>query len=293
MIRAMSRVTVALTLLSTALIVVMVGGPAALASNAPFVDPSAVGYIGFCDLAGNNVTSGSVTSTPFAWKAVASVPPPKAYRGTGQNAALTVFQARQATPPSLWSGDQLTGATYYKDLPTALATYKDLSLETILKEFPPLWHGLYEIRMPVAREGTGTYTTTYAATTIQVTGSTWHVVQGGVVNCKAAKAISEETAISKVPVLPKTVPKHETLTAPTAAPSNRASKAPPTTTTTPSAGQSTAAVSQGSDLISGPLDGVAKSKGISAVLIVVIVLAALLAVGLAGLAGWRLRGGRS
>src|ERR1700685_1919637 len=110
MIGPRSRTTAGLMLLSTVLAGAMVGSSAAATKGAPFVDPSAVGYIGFCDLAGNNVTSGAVTSTPFVWKAVASVPPPKSYRGTGQNAALTIFQARQATPPSLWSGDQLTGA---------------------------------------------------------------------------------------------------------------------------------------------------------------------------------------
>jgi hypothetical protein len=52
-------------------VVVGLGASAeASAGTVPFADPDSDGYIGFCDLAGNNVTSGSVDSAPFVWKAV-------------------------------------------------------------------------------------------------------------------------------------------------------------------------------------------------------------------------------
>ena len=40
-------------------------GTAAEATTAPYTDPNAVGYIGLCNQAGQQITTGSVTSTPF------------------------------------------------------------------------------------------------------------------------------------------------------------------------------------------------------------------------------------
>lgn len=177
--------------------VVLLVGPAAMAAGGgvPFTDPNAHGYIAFCDLAGDNITSGSVTATPFVWKAVSSTSVTPAFSGPGQNVALTVYQPRPGVDPGEWNGDQLTAASFFRKTspPTAVATYKDISLATIVREFPPTWDGLYQLRLESAKLGYGDDSATYPATVIQVTGSRWHVVQGGTLPCGTARATSQET----------------------------------------------------------------------------------------------------
>jgi hypothetical protein len=195
------------------------GSAAASGSGVPFTDPDARGYVALCDLAGNNVTSGKVASAPFVWRAMSSVKTPAGYGGKGQNAALTIYQPRKGVDPGEWNGDQLNGASFFrKDSPPAAgATYKDISLATIVKEYPPTWDGLYQLRMIFARKGYGDYTQTYPATVIQVTGATWHVVQGGTLPCKKAHTISNET-FAGIPVLNPHPSKSQT---PTSAPTNQ------------------------------------------------------------------------
>jgi hypothetical protein len=196
----------------------------AAGSNLPFTDPSAHGYIALCDLAGNNVTGGSVSSSPFVWKAVSSVSAPAGYAGKGQNAALTIYQPHKGVDPGEWNGDQLTAASFYQHNhpPAVAATYKDISLATIVREFPPTWDGLYQLRMIFARKGYGAYSQTYPATVIQVTGTTWHVVQGGTLPCTNARTTSSETFAG----IPVTGPKRTRSQTPTSAPlSQRASLA--------------------------------------------------------------------
>jgi hypothetical protein len=160
----------------------------------PFVDPSAHGYIALCDLDGHNVTSGNIHTHPFVWQAVSSLPAPDGYSGKGQNAGLLMFQPRRGVSPADWNGDELTAATQYKGTkyPAAEATYKDFSLADFIKEFPSGLDGLYQLRMHFAKKNYGVYTQTYPATVIQVTGNTWHVVQGGTTQCKAVVARSTE-----------------------------------------------------------------------------------------------------
>jgi hypothetical protein len=263
-----------------------VASPLAVAGtgSVPFTDSEADGYVGLCDLAGNNVTSGSVDSTPFAWKAVSSVAQPSGYRGNGMNTNLTVYQARKGILPQEWSGDELTGASVFKNAkyPTAVATYKDLSLRTILREYPPQWNGLYELRMSFGRLNYGDYSGGYPATVIQVTGDRWHVVQGGIVNCGAAKAASTETIVSHVPVLPRQ--SKPGLTAATAAPNERASGSTASARGSASPGGANGGLSPVADQpISEPLSGGPGGSGSSAGLVAVLVVAALVVLALAGL----------
>lgn len=174
----------------------LLGSPAeaAAASRALPADSAAQGYVGLCNEAGQNVTGGSVDTRPFIWKAVASTPPPSAYQGHGQNAVLGIFQPRKQTLPIEWGGTSLTAASYYRQraTPAAQATYTDQSLRSVITRYPPKVDGLYVLRMYFGRAGYGTYTASYPATTIQVTGSTWRVVAGGTVNCHHASAVSNE-----------------------------------------------------------------------------------------------------
>lgn len=263
-------------------------GAAEASSSQPFTDPNAIGYIGLCDLSGHNVSSGTLDSSPFVWKAVSSVQPPAAYQGKGQNAGLYIYQARQELPPGDWSGDELTSASYYSNrkAPTAVATYKDLSLKVITTEFPPMWNGLYELRMQFGKANYGIYpTSNYPATIIQVTGSTWHVVSGGLVNCGADAATSLETRTQVVPAVPPTPVKGLT---PTTAPSaDRASSDGPVSAVTPTA-SSHGGSSRRTSLertVSAPLTSsvvLPKHHRTSRLLIAVLVVAALVVAGLIG-----------
>lgn len=171
---------------------------------APFADPNAKGFVALCDQRGNAVTGGRVDARPFVWKAVSSSTPPSGYLGKGENAVLTVYQARDGVDPGNWNGDQLTGASYFTNpkLPTAQATYADLSLAVIVREFPPTWDGLYQLRMAFAKTDYGNYSATYPATVIKVSGNSWHVVSGGTLPCGAAHSVSNESflGIGKKPL---------------------------------------------------------------------------------------------
>jgi hypothetical protein len=280
----LALITLTLAAMSTAMPLAGASG-----TGVPFTDPSAAGYIGFCDLAGHNVTSGSVNSVPFVWKVVSSVQPPKAFRGGGQNADLNIYQARQDLDPGDWTGEGLIGDTQYAAAkePTAVATYKDVSLKSIVLALPPMWDGLYALRMQFGRTGYGIYSATYPMTVIQVTGDRWHVVSGGLVNCSAARGISLETVTGVAHQLPAKPFKDETT--PTAPVSARASSSAPADSSVaikPTPGQLTPAVA---DPISAPLTLAHTGGGVSRIVIAVGGLVVLLLVGLAGLAIGRRR----
>lgn len=192
LVRAAAVVLTSITVLS---------GPAVTASAAVPADPNAHGYIGLCDASGKNVTAGDVRNTPFVWKAVASQSPPANYVGRGQNTVLDIYQVRPGVDSTLWSGDDLTGTSFYLSAkyPAAQATQSDLSLSVITHEFPPMGDGYYELRMFFGKVGFDTYTASYPATFIRVRGNRWSMVQGGQVDCAAAQAKSVEVLVGKVP----------------------------------------------------------------------------------------------
>jgi hypothetical protein len=251
--------------LTVAMVSASVGSARAAGTTVPFKDPAAHGYIALCDLAGNNVTSGSVDSKPFAWKAVSSTPPPAGFGGFRQQAVLEMYQPRKDIPPSLWNGDELTASTYYKSSrhPVVDATYKDFSLANFIKEFPSQVDGLYQLRFHYTKPNAGISTETYPAAVIQVTGSSWRIVQGGTANCspKATIARSSEyyTGVSQLD------PKHSASeTAPTAAPSTQPSVAP-STTANGSASGSASPGHAGDQPISAPVSGAAAPSSSSSV----------------------------
>jgi hypothetical protein len=180
------------------------------------VDPNAKGYIGLCDQSGHNVTSGSLSQHPFVWKAVASVPAPAAVQGRGQNAVLAAYQLRPGVDPGEWSGDFLTGTSFYYNskLPAVVGTTQDNSMAVITAEFPPMENGEYELRMFFASIDGGQYTVTYPATYIQVTGNTWKVLTGGQVDCGAATAKSQGVLMGNVAPAATRAPQATTTTQP-------------------------------------------------------------------------------
>jgi hypothetical protein len=193
--------------------------PAAARAGTPSLpaDPAAHGYIGLCDEHGNNVSGGSIDSAPFVWKAVASVAPPAAYLGRGENAVLNIYQPRPDSDPQDWSGDSLTAASFYstRSHPAVQATYADGSLSDFMQEFPPLVDGLYQLRIYFGKINYGLYNATYPATTIRVDGSNWSVVDGGTVNYGGSRGVSNEALTGAVPkadtVARSTTPAHEKL----------------------------------------------------------------------------------
>lgn len=174
------------------------GSPAtALATRAPFTDPSTVGYIGLCDAQGHQVTSGSIDADPFAWRAVSSVAAPTQYAEPGRTAILLAYQPIQQLTPGEWSGSELTASSRYTNAahPMAEATPRDGSLEDYLSDFHPQWDGFVQLRLYLGGPGLQTYSLHYPALSIQVTGNTWHAVGGGAVDCSAGSAESIESIL--------------------------------------------------------------------------------------------------
>lgn len=166
----------------------------ARAASSPFEDPQAKGYIGFCDQAGNPVTSGSIKSKPFVWLAVSSSSTPAGYTGHGQSATLMAYQPQEGVLAANWTGDQMTAASYYTNMdhPMVEAAGDNSSLADYLQDLPLKWEGLIEVRMYFGLPAVGVYTNTYPATFIQVSGDTWNVVHGGNVTCTDGYALSGE-----------------------------------------------------------------------------------------------------
>jgi hypothetical protein len=157
------------------------GQSAALAGGTPYTDNQVRGYITFYDKSGAAVTTGDVATRPFVWRAVGSEAAPEPYNGDGRKAALLAFVPRENVNVEDWSGDLLVQSTDYTDAahPKAQATNEDFSLADFFDNLPPRWEGYVQIRMFYAMPDAPAVTKGYAATNIQVTGTTWTVVGGG------------------------------------------------------------------------------------------------------------------
>jgi hypothetical protein len=163
----------------------------------PYTDPGAQGYIGLCNQAGQQITSGGVSDTPLAWRAVSSVPASAPYKGDSRTAILEAFQPLQNLPPADWSGQQMTASSRYSSPadPMAAATTGDNSLADFLAAFPAEWDGFVQLRMYLGAAGQEPYELHYPVLDLQVTGSTWTAVDGGPVNCASGTAVSIETIL--------------------------------------------------------------------------------------------------
>jgi len=201
----------------------LAGGDAAAGSAVPYTDPDAVGSIGLCNQAGQQITSGSVTAKPFAWRAVSTEPAPAPYNNAGRTATLVAYQPQQALPPGDWSGAQMTSSSSYTNPanPMAAATANDQSLQDIIDQYPPVWDGFLQLRMYLSTADKQAFTLHYPTLDIQVTGTTWRAVGGSPVNCASGTAVSIESVL-----LPSST---TTTTSTTAAASTPSPAATPTT----------------------------------------------------------------
>ena len=193
----------------------------------PYTDPNAVGSIGLCNQAGQQITSGSISTTPFAWRAVSTQPAQAPYDNAGRTADLVVYQPQQDLPAGDWSGTQLTASSSYTNPanPMAAATDGDQSLQGIIEAYPPRWDGFLQLRMYLSTAGHEPYEATYPTLNIQVTGDTWQAVGGSPVNCASGTAVSIESVLLR--------PSTTTSTSSAAAPAS----APPAAPTTAASGQ--------------------------------------------------------
>jgi hypothetical protein len=213
-VSVLARLSQALVVAGLALAgsVALTAGVSATTSAAPYTDPDAVGSIGLCNQAGQQITSGSVTAQPFAWRAVSTQPAPSPYNNTGRTATLVAYQPQQGLPAGDWSGTQLTSSSRYSNPanPMAAATAADQTLQDIVAEYPPKWDGFLQLRIYLGTANEQAYDQHYPSLNIHVTGDTWQAVGGSTVNCASGTAESLESVL-----LPSTT----TTAPPTPAPS--------------------------------------------------------------------------
>jgi hypothetical protein len=228
------------------------GAVAAATTTVPYTDPNAVGSIGLCNQAGQQITSGSISTTPFAWRAVSTQPAQAPYNNAGRTATLLAYLPLQALPAGDWSGEEMTSSSSYTNPanPMAAATDGDQSLQSFIEAYPPKWDGFVQLRMYLSTANHQAYEAQYPTLNIQVTGDTWQAVGGSPVNCDSGTAVSIETVL---------LPASTTTTTST----------PSTTTTTAASGIGTgkrASVSStpGSDADSSPGPGTSGGAALAA-----------------------------
>jgi hypothetical protein len=169
----------------------------------PYKDDAKVGSITLCDKAGKPLTKGSVDAAPFAWSAHTDVIPPAGYDIDHRTASLFAYQPRQGVAAGSWSGQAMTPASRYDDVkhPTVQFADTDDALDQMTSSYPPLWGGLYELRMYLSAPNQPIYRTHYAAVDIRVSDDlkTWVAVDPGTMSCTVGTATSISTILHLTP----------------------------------------------------------------------------------------------
>jgi hypothetical protein len=200
MSRFASRARAAVTLAALTLGALSAAAPFAAASTTssgakvPFTDPNIQGWLTFCNRKDQPVTSGSLYTVPFVWKAISSAAAPAGYRNLKARATLYAYQPIQYVDPGDWAGSQLTGDTIFNNPshPVAQATNGDLPLIGFVQSYPLHWDNYAEIRMMWTAANKSQLQTPYAAAIVRVTGSTWTLVEGGGGSCSQGAGLSVE-----------------------------------------------------------------------------------------------------
>ena len=172
-------------------------GASTSSTTVPYIDANATGYIGLCNAAGQQITSGSVNDTPFAWRAVSSVAAPAPYNNAWRTAILMAYQPQNGLLPSEWSGEQMTSSSRYSNprFPMAAATSSDSSLATFIADFPPRWNGLIQLRLFLGTKNAPAYSLKYSSLDLQVRSQRWYALERGRVNCHSGTSTSIETIL--------------------------------------------------------------------------------------------------
>jgi hypothetical protein len=163
----------------------------------PYTDPGQAGWLTLCNQANLPITQGSLTTKPFVWRVVSSVPTPAAYRIKGTTAQLFAYQPRPYTPAGAWSGLDLAAASVYSNPahPMAQFTPIDEPLNYMTQSFPPIWDSLIELRLYLGAPDRPEYEASYAAADLQIKGNTWTLVSGGNDSCTSGTAVSREVIL--------------------------------------------------------------------------------------------------
>lgn len=185
---------------ATALAVIAAAGPAAAdLTTIPYTDHGSSGQITLCDAAGNALTHGSTTTTPFVTSAHTTFAAPKPYDGPGHSATLLAYQPRQGVDPGNWSGMALSAASIYSDVrhPTAALTSADDGLDQMIQSYPPVWDGLLQLRVYLGAANQPGDNVQYASETLQVSvdGSSWTALDPGSLPCSEGHATSVEDSL--------------------------------------------------------------------------------------------------
>ena len=259
------------------------------ASKVPFTDPNIHGWLTLCNRNDQAVTSGSLLTTPFVWKAISSGPPPQHYGTSKGRATLYAYQPLKYVDPGDWTGYQLTGSSSFSNPrhPVAQATNPDQPLIGFTQMYPLHWDGLAEIRMMWSGVNESQLQFPYAAAIVRVTGTTWTLVKGGSASCRQGTGVSDETkALAK-----SKLSKPETATLGRKSSSKSSGSAKSAGGSAASAPSSGASGGVGSAKLAGA-DSSTGSTGMSAEAITGIALGAvaLIAAAIGGVAWWRRRG---
>jgi hypothetical protein len=217
----------------------------ASAASVPFTDPNVTGTLTLCNQKGQSVTSGSLYDIPFIWKVISSSPAPSGYK----EAYLAVAQPIEHVDPSGWFSYQMTSSTVFTNSnhPVSQLTYADQPLLQPYLQYPPYWEGYYQLRMFFTSPQQSPWTTSYPAAVIQVSGSSWTLIQGGGGSCRAGSGVSVEADRFPTSELdtPRTVPLAVQRTLPTV-PGVPTTSAPRVTPTTGARSSSSPSSSSGS-----------------------------------------------
>jgi hypothetical protein len=267
----------------------------AVGVTVPFTDPNQVGSLTLCNPNEQPITSGSLLTIPFVWRAVSSAPAPKGYT----RAQLSLFQPIQYIDPGDWTGYQLTDAAVFTNPahPMAQATYADNPLLFPDHSMAPHWDGLYQLRMTYSSPNTPAETATYPGAVIHVSGNNWTLVQGGGSSCTAGSAESVESMI--LPQSETAVPKppeqqipyaDRTSTTTVGKGKSKGRTASPTTAAAGSGSHGNAVANGGASAAADPGHASSSSSsGLSAGAIAGVVIGVLVLAGAAGLWAFRRR----
>jgi hypothetical protein len=192
---------VAAVILAAAITVAVVVARSGGGETAPYRDAAATGRLALCDANGKQITSGSVTAAPFAWRAVGTSAAAGAYATGRRTATLYVYQPRPGAPADDWSGRQLTVAAQYTNVahPMAQATKADTDLHDFLLGYPTLDKGFLQLRLILGAAEVPPQTTRYDSLDIKIAGNSWHAVDAPPAtqaSCTDGKAVSLETLLN-------------------------------------------------------------------------------------------------
>ena len=142
----------------------------------PDSDPSAVGYIGLCNQAGQQLTSGNVNTKPFAWRALSSQPAGAPLQQCPAHCgSRSRISHNQACPPASGVATNLPRTIRVTRTPDPDGS-SDLRLripEDFIQDFHPKWDGFLQLRIYLGTQDQQTYSLHYPVLNIQVKGDTW------------------------------------------------------------------------------------------------------------------------